>query len=117
MLIVFLSAGGVMTMAATATRVTRTHNTQTSAEAVGYARQTLERFRNRIAADSPWITGGPPVGWQDDPLPNMPQLPPSILSAGAARKYRVTPQDCDGVGGPGDCFSVEVKVCWNQAAC
>ena len=38
----------------------------------------------------------------------------SILTGGARRCYRVASQDCDGVGGAGDCLSVQVNVCWNS---
>lgn len=86
------------------------------AKAAAFTQQTLERFRNKIAcrqssessADT-WYdascAAAPPSGPQPDPLPS------GALPAGS-RQYTVTPVDCDGVGGSGDCLQVRVKVQW-----
>ena len=103
----------------TAARMTRAQSNTGNIEAAGYARETVERFRNMIACDSPWFdpaTCAPtsiPAGWQPDPLPGAAGSE-SILATGMLRCYRVTQQDCDGVGGVGDCLAVEARVCWNN---
>lgn len=119
LVVMVLAIGGTLTAFLTADRVSQHHNQTAYAEASGYAQQTAERFRNRIAADSPWRTGGLPSGWQDDAFAGQAPEPPSpsIRRQGATRRYRVTPQDCDRVGGVGDCYAIEVKVCWDDPAC
>ena len=118
-LIASVVAVGTMSAFVAASQMTRAQSHVGTVEAVGYARQTAERFRNMIACDSPWFnpaTCAPtniPSGWQTDPLPGAAGSE-SILATGMKRCYRVTQQDCDGVGGAGDCLGVEVVVCWNN---
>lgn len=112
-----------------AARMMRAKNNSTLAEAASYAQQTLERNRNLIACGAPWFdptTCAPtlPTGWQDDAFLEADDITPyaggteSILNPpGAERRYCVTPADCDLASGPGDCFKVEVRVCWNGTAC
>ena len=108
-----------------AARMMQTQNNSALAEAASYAQQTLERKRNMIACDAPWFnpaTCAPtlPIGWQDDAFRDADGNPyaggtESILNRGAQRRYCVTPANCDGVPDPpgeGDCFRVEVRVCW-----
>lgn len=106
-----------------ASRMTRAQNEPGVAEANLYARETIERFRNLIACDSPWFdlttcnpSAGLPTAWTADPLP-VSAGSQSILNTGASRCYRVTSQDCDGIGGVDDCLAVEVRVCWNGDPC
>jgi hypothetical protein len=81
-------------------------------EAGSYAQETLERFRNRIACDDVWF--GPPCNFLA-PVAAADALPGGALyGPGASRTYTITPEDCDGVGGAGDCFKVVTKVSWTQ---
>lgn len=101
--------GGLMASYVTALRISQTGAGGT--EAAGFAQATLERQRNKIACDDPWFPvapcgfGGAIVGAPDG-------LPPGALYGTGTRTYDVTPDDCDGVGGVGDCFKVAVKVSW-----
>ena len=97
-------AGGTLMAFVTAIRISRASGTGQAT--IFLAQQTAERFRNKIAcnqgepASDTWYDGtaacdaAPPVGPQIDPV------------TGAT--YEVTPVDCDGVGGPGDCLQVQV---------
>ena len=112
-----------------AARLLRAQDNSALAEAASYAQQTLERKRNHIACAAPWFdpttcapAAGMPTKWTDDPFVDAGGTPyaggtESILNPpGAQRRYCVTSADCDG-GGPGDCFKVEVRVCWDGTAC
>ena len=114
-------AGGTMMAFVTAARMVRAQNSPGMAEASGFAQQTLERLRNRVAADDTFFTAQAGPTWWDDPLPvpGAGTNSESILwEVPTSRKYRVTAEDCDGVvAGPPDCYAVAVKVCWNGAAC
>ena len=113
-------AGGTLAAYVAAARMTRAQSNTGNAEAAVYARETAERFRDMIACDGNWFTADAacaptpamPGGWTADPLPAAGGTQ-SILVTGARRCYRVVPQDCDG-GGAGDCFQVDVRVCWNN---
>ncbi len=111
--------------------MTRAPGNSGTVEAGGYARETAERFRACVACDQTivpaicnggWFTedaacaptAALPVAWTSDPLPGAAAGTESILTGGARRCYRVASQDCDGVGGAGDCLSVQVNVCWNS---
>ena len=102
---------GLMAAFLTALRVSEHGGGNT--EAASLAQQTLERFRNEIACG--------PGSWFDVAC-NPSALPanaPDPLGGGAlygsgTRSYTVTPADCDGVGGVGDCFKVVAKVSWTQ---
>ena len=124
-------AGGTMAAFVTAARLMRAQSNPDITEVTSMAEQTLESRRNFIGCDSPWFdpttctpAGGLPTTWQDAPLvdgqgqPYPPSSPQSILADPTLqRRYCVTPQDCDGNGATGDCFSVQAKVCWNGTAC
>jgi prepilin-type N-terminal cleavage/methylation domain-containing protein len=120
-------AGGSMLALVAASRMMRRGDTPAIAEASGYAQQTIEKFRNMIACDSPWFgpgcapSGGMPTNWVEDQLPDRnPANTESFLDLAATtpktarRCYRVRSRDCDGVASPDDCFEIEVKVLWNQ---
>lgn len=109
-------AGGTMMAYITAARIARGPSSQSYAEAFGYAQQTAERFRNLVADDAAytaWLAASAGPAWHTDVLPASGGTE-SVIALGARRCYRVTPLDCDGVGGAGDCHNVEVKVCWND---
>ncbi len=125
-----LVAAGTFMAFVAAARMNREQNNPQAAEAAGYAQQTIERFRSLIACSpadipaSPWFdpncNATLPVGWQND------ALPPGGPGAGSEsllntpnplRRYCVTAADCDGVGGVGDCYSIQVKVCWKGIVC
>jgi prepilin-type N-terminal cleavage/methylation domain-containing protein len=120
--LVSLIAGGVLIAYLTAIRISKGSSVETDAAFLG--QQTIERFRNHVACDDSWYTGpgpGPectadtsdpdlPTAWRNDPdgIPAGSQL----AQLSGSRTYQVTPADCDGVGGAGDCLQVEVKVRW-----
>ena len=125
-LIASVVAGGTMMAYVTAARITRQQNSSNTTEASLFAQETIERFRNRIAArlpteEVPWP--GANVGtWQDDPLPVDGGGSDSILQTPgrATRVYCVMKVDCNGNGtvtDPDDCYGVQVKVCWNGTQC
>ena len=101
-----LIAGGALMVFVTATRISG----RSSTDAPFVAQQTLEAFRNLIACeDQTWFD---PSNCTATSLP-APWTPHTPLPGGTkatARDYQVTAVDCDGVGGPGDCFQVQVKV-------
>ncbi len=110
-----LVAGGTMLAFVMAMNMTR-QGSADEAEAMFYTEQTLERFRNRMACDDPWFdparcssngAAGP------DTLPTPPpNVNSSLLREQAVRDYEIVPEDCDGVGGPGDCYRVTARVQW-----
>jgi type II secretory pathway pseudopilin PulG len=90
-------------------------------EAAALTQQTLERLRNKVACGSSWFGGAncgatlPSPNSFDPGAGNDPAtgLPPGALNGtGVSRTYTVTSDDCDGVGGAGDCFKVAAKVHW-----
>jgi len=108
-------AGGTMMAFVTAARMTQRQGDVRFAEASGLAQQTVEKFRNYVEAGQPWLTSKAPLGWCLDQLPSSVVAgTESILKMSARRCYRVTPEDCDGVGGPGDCYALQVAVCWKD---
>ena len=116
-LIAAVVAAGTMAALASAARMSRAQSNPGMSEATGYARETIEKFRNNIACAPPWFDAACnpvlPVGWQADALPGGAGSE-SIQNSVAARWYRVTQQDCDGDAVVGDCLQMEVKVCWNN---
>ena len=134
-LITSLVAAGTFTAFVASARMERAQNNPQNAEAADYAQQTIERYRSNIAcspggvvANSPWFdancTYTGPVVWQDDALPDQAGVGTgnrSLLNIPSnpapARRYCVTPQDCDGDGTVGDCYSMQVRLCWNGTAC
>ena len=126
-------AGSSMFAFVAAARMMSKGDTPAIAEASGYAQQTIEKFRNMIACDSPWFTpgttcapnlapGGMPDEWTEDPLPDRnPANTESYLDLAATtpktarRCYRVTPRSCDVDAAVGDCFEIEVTVLWNES--
>ena len=123
-------AGGSMFALVAAARMMSKGDTPAIAEAGGYAQQTIEKFRNMIACDSPWFDaacapnlapGGMPDEWTEDPLPdrNLANTESFLDLAAttpktARRCYRVVPRNCDADAAVGDCFEIEVRVLWNQ---
>lgn len=99
-----------------AARMARAQNNPAISEATGYAHQTIEAFRNKVAADQTFLEAKAGLGWQDDPLPRSGGSD-SILTLGATRKYNVEKVDCDGDGTTGDCYAVTSRVCWNDSNC
>lgn len=122
-------AGGSMIAYVAAARMMRAPGVPSADEAVVYARETLETYRNMIACDSPWFVAatcapvlGPPMdgNWIADPWLPPPPRPgvESILNTSTPKRcYRVIKRDCDGDGTDGDCFNVDAQVCWNGTAC
>ena len=124
-------AGGTMMAYIVAARLMRAQDNPQVAEATWFAQETMERFRNMIAcgqgsvgewfdqascapvASPPAPLGsGMPTAWTSDPLPAGAGTR-SIVASGVARRcYRMTPADCDGDGTAGDCFQMDVQICW-----
>ena len=105
MVILGVLAGGTLMVLLTAIQISK--QAGLSQSTIFLAQQTTERLRNKIAcrqlgeaASDTWYDGSPtcdptpPVGVQTD------------VVTGAT--YEVTPVDCDGVGGPGDCLQLQV---------
>lgn len=120
-----LVAAGTLMAFITSARGIRTIDQPSSAEASVYAQQTVERFRNYIACDSPWfnqatctVQPGNLGTWQADPFQTGGGSE-SIRQLTADRRYCLTSVDSDGVAGlsAGDPLSVNVRVCWDQVAC
>ncbi len=101
---------GLMAAFLTALRITAVG--QGNTEAAAFAQQTLERFRNMIACDLGWFDATCAPGALPSNVSDP--LSPGALYGSGTRTYTVTSADCDGIGGPGDCFKVVVKVSWTQ---
>lgn len=116
-MILSMLAGGTLMGFATASRI----STQTSGRTeAGYlAQQTLEKYRNRVACALTSGEASSKTAWYDD-IACAPNVPPGTQvegipattppSTASSRKYWVSPVDCDGVGGAGDCLEVRVEV-------
>ena len=117
-----LVAGGTMAAFITAARISQAQSNPGNAEAVGYARDTVDRLRNLVACDAgQWYSGAGctpaiPGGWVAEPIAFGGGGSQSILNVPTRRCYQAQPADCDGNGVNGDCVSVEVRVCWNDLA-
>ena len=109
---------GIFAAYVAAARMMGGANSAEYVEAANFGQQTLERLRNEVAADSTWFTNQAGTGWQADPDLLVGGGSRSIVNPpGATRMMCVLAEDCDGVGGAGDCYAVRVRVCWNGTAC
>lgn len=117
-LITSVAVGGTFMAIVTASRLSRAQSTSQIGEAMGFAQESVELPRNHVATDDTWFADQAGV-WQDDPLPGAATGTESINqpAAGnpAARRYCVIPDDCDGDGSTGDCYRMEVRLCWTGA--
>lgn len=104
--------GGTLMAFVTAARIARAQASPAVAEANALAAQTIEWYRNRVAADDNFLLTQLFTGWVSDPLPGSTDTE-SIQQGGAAERcYRVT-SACGG-----SCYQMEVKVCWgNMTGC
>ncbi len=114
-----LIAAGSMIAFVTALNISR--QAGTGLEAAHAAQQSMERYRNRIACDDRWFDDTSTPTLECAPQAGAPPAMPGTWTADGAvppgmtsRDYRVTPADCDGVGGVGDCFQMQVKVGWSS---
>ena len=115
-------AGGTAVSFAAAARMMYAPGNSRTVEAIGYARETAERFRTRVACDGVWFaadaacapTAALTGAWTPDSLPAPTPGVELLLATGARRCYQVTPQDCDGDGDVGDCLAIQVHVCWDN---
>ena len=110
-------AAGTLVSFVAAGRMMAVQDNVSVEEATTYGQESLEHFRNHIACEPPWFNAAcsyvGPVGWTADPLPNPAGGgSESILKTVAKRCYLVTPSDCG--DGPSSCYSVDVRVCWNN---
>jgi len=80
-------------------------------EANHLAQELVESQRNEVVAGGGTLATQVALGWQKV---LMPASSPASKLTGGRRCYRVVNADCDGVGGPGDCFGIQAKVCWNN---
>jgi type II secretory pathway pseudopilin PulG len=123
-LVISITAGGTLMAFVAAARMMRGNENPGVIEAAAYAQELIEGFRNRLAVDGDdgFLAAQPPGVWVKAHLPAdaypLPAAgvsgPNSILNGDVMRCYRVTPEDCDGVGGSGDCRRVDVQMCWND---
>lgn len=119
-----LLAGGTLMAFVLASKVSNEALQQ--AEALSYAVETIERFRNRVACDDAWFDDAGvdcnfsgvdlnlPQGMTADDLPDPTDPPTSVLigrGMSETRRYQVLPSNCDGVAGA-DCYTVNVVVNW-----
>ncbi len=107
-----LLAGGSL-IAFTASAL-MTRESVTMVEASDYAVQTIEAYRNRIACDDVWFDASCnllPQAWAPD-APAFPAGQSALQPFFFDRQYQVVPLDCDGVGGTGDCYQVDVRLRW-----
>lgn len=104
-------AGGTLMAYVTASRMLQGALHPDLAEANILAQQTIERFRNRVAADDGWLASRVPRGWRKHAI-SFSSGTESIrtLGAGARRCYRV--RNCPPA--LGNCYAMQVKVCWND---
>ena len=118
-------AGGALAAYVASSRMMGQQNSPASAEAAGFAQQTIERYRNMIACDSPWFNpatctagAGLPTTWTSDALPSSAAAgSESILQHTPAPKrcYLVQPlAACTAGAGTPDCFQLQAKVCWGD---
>jgi len=118
-LVASIVAGGRLMAFVASTRMTTSQDLMTNAEASALAQEAVEQFRNRVAADDTWLSIQAALtandGWVAEPLPATGGTE-SKLNASAKRCYRVRAADCDGVGGAGDCYAVQSRVCWNNVS-
>ncbi|MBI4004127.1 MAG: hypothetical protein HY353_03815 [Candidatus Omnitrophica bacterium] len=121
-LVASIVAGGTLMAFVASARMTTSQDLMTNAEASALAQEAVEQFRNRVTADPGdvmwWQTQAALTandGWVAEPLPATGGSE-SKLNAGAKRCYRVRAADCDGVGGAGDCYAVQSRVCWNDVS-
>jgi len=117
--IVAVVAGGTMMSLVAAARMTASQDHLTHAEASALAQESIEKFRNDgVDAMNPmWLADQVPLGWQADSIVVGAGGSESKLDLGTAKRcYRVVEADCDGVGGVGDCYGMQSRVCWNDVA-
>ncbi len=113
-------AGGTMMAFVTAARIVGRGDSAAMLEASALAGDMLEDIRNQVAADSTWFADRVNLGWCDAPLPPSTSTESVLGPPDAERRYRVVRVDCTGDGDtndPQDCFSVDVRVCWNGTEC
>ena len=117
-LVASVVAGGTMMAFVAAARMMRTQDNPKLAEANNCAAQTIERFRNHVAADDTWLNDQVALGWQADALTDAVSGcgggTESIQTLGTAKRcYRVSPSPACGP----QCYQLDVKVCWGPTAC
>ena len=123
LVVAVIAAGTMMAMVAAAQMIGPLSSGEASdlpslGEASQLAQQTIESNRNQV--EQVGATNSPNLATLNDGQWHC-QAPPAVGTAssltGAVRRFRVTPADCDGVGGAGDCYAVQSQVCWNGQAC
>lgn len=114
-LVASIVAGGTLMAFVASTRMTTAQDLMTNAEASALAQQKIEEFRNHVAEDDNWLATEATKGWVVQTLPGGGGTESNLNPGPNARYcYRVTAEDCDGVGGTGDCHAVQTSVCWND---
>lgn len=102
--------GGTLMAFVSAARIAGAQATPAVAEANALAVQTLEQFRNRVAADDAWLSSQLPLGWVSEPLPGPTTSETIVVPATARRCYRVS------LACGGSCYQLETQVCWDDLA-
>ena len=110
-------AGGTLMAFVAAARIMKAQDAKLP-EADLCAAQTLERFRNHVAADDTWLSTQAATGWQSDsltdPVSGCGGGTESIQNIATAKRcYRVSSAPSCGP----ECYQLEVKVCWGATAC
>lgn len=117
LILVTLVAGGTLVGFMLAGRVSQ--ESVNDGQAIGDATRTIERFRNRVAADDTTWPTAPPLDplepiWNDSYSPFLdPALDPDGDADRANRQYTVTPVDIGGLPGP-EYYRVTVNVHYDE---
>jgi type II secretory pathway component PulJ len=98
--------GGTLMAFMSAAQMTQRQLTPAVIEANHLAMQTIEKYRNQVAADNTWLATRATMPWQSDPLPGGAGT--ESMQGGARRCIRVR-NACAGA-----CYQVEVRVCWGS---
>jgi prepilin-type N-terminal cleavage/methylation domain-containing protein len=118
-LLISVVAAGTMASFIASARITQDQNATTMTEAGGRARQTLESLRNKVSGTDTFFSkangnwSAVDTGVSGSSYGPTSASPLSVTNQKSENEYRVFPQDCDGDGSTGDCYSVAVRQCWD----
>lgn len=114
------SVAGTMSAFVTAIRIQQVQNGPAGAEGAAYGELWLEQNRNHVAFDDAWFSNniGAPFGVPAWPSFNQAKDNDPATPGNIKRRYKIQQVDCDGDGAPDPrCYSMAVRVCWNDATC
>jgi prepilin-type N-terminal cleavage/methylation domain-containing protein len=124
-LIITVAILGTMTASVGAGRIARLRGEGPDyTEAVGCAQESLEWYRNAVAADDTRLKTDATGLWKAGTAlsscgsgTESIQFEPGSPPVTPAHVWCLQPQDCDLVNGAGDCYSMQVRVCWDGDTC